>query len=271
LASALVHAAPAPAQRNWATAALAGLMLTAALAAAGGAVNASSYLSIQSKTRTFNSVMEPFNARGAQLVLTTNSDDKPLLRGLIVDAAMKDQLERELRAAGLNAELQFNDVQQMGESLTRLARLAGHRCEARHLGGGRFECDAGLLDAKGVTSLQALAAQVPGVVELKVRAITPPTLPQPTLVATTPDAPVRAEPLKPVARPLLPIIRHVAVGESVSLAYDGYGRKLRVGDVVGGAKVIAIRFEGVEFQRDRQRYTVTVTPEIASAASTSNN
>jgi hypothetical protein len=158
----------------------------------------------------------------------------------------------------------------MGESLTRLALLAGRPCEAKYLGGGRFECDAGVADQSVVTQLSALAQQVPGVVALEVRARAPE--PAAAVMATVAAEPAPAVvPAPVVVRPRLPVIRHVAIGERESFAYDGNGRRLRVGDSVDGAKVMNIRFEGVEFLRERQRYQVGVTPMLTSASSGAAN
>jgi hypothetical protein len=63
----------------------------------------------------------------------------------------------------------------------------------------------------------------------------------------------------------------VAVGQQESFAYDGHGRRLRVGDTVDGVKVKSIQFEGVEFVRDKQRYTVGITPVLTSTSGGTSN
>lgn len=265
--------AASPRSRNWAMLSLAGLSIATALAAVGGAVNASARRGAQqeAEARTLSSVIESFNALGAQMVVSSELDGVPRVRGLVADFPMREQLERDIRAAGLKADLQLHDVRQMGESLTRLALLTGRKCEARHLGGGRFECDAGMADQRMVSQLSALAQQVPGVVALEVRAREPEPAPQSAAVAAVgvPEASAGTVPVpgSVVARPKLPVIRHLAIGEHESVAYDGNGRRLRVGDSVDGAKVVNIRFEGVEFARDKQRYHVAVTPMLTTSAS----
>jgi hypothetical protein len=253
----------APKRQNWAAFTLAGLIVATALAAVGGAVNASAKRVVQQDARTLNSVVESFNALGAQLLVSDSSGGIPKLSGLVVDAPMKNRLESDIRAAGIKVDMQLHDIRQMAESLTRLALLTGHPCEAKHLGAGRFECDAGVADPAAVSQLRALAQQVPGVVVLNVQA----RAPEPVLA----QAPLAPPPLVPQAtepvRPKLPVIRHVAVGDKGSFAYDGNGRRLRMGDSIDGAKVVAIRFEGVEFLRDKQRYHVSVTPMLTSAPS----
>lgn len=268
--------AASPRGRNWAVLTLAGLSIATALAAVGGAVNASARRGAQqeAEARTLSSVIESFNALGAQMVVSSELDGIPRVRGLVADPPMRERLERDIRTAGLKADLQLHDVRQMGESLTRLALLADRNCEAHHLGGGRFECDAGVADQRVVSQLSALAQQVPGVVALEVRAREPEPTPQPapvTALVVAPEAGARAEPVPAVARPKLPVIRHLAIGEHESFAYDGNGRRLRVGDSVDGAKVVNIRFEGVEFARDKQRYHVAVTPMLTSASSSVAN
>ncbi len=264
----------APQRRNWAAFTLAGLMVATALAVVGGAVNASARREAQQEARTLSSVVESFNALGAQMAVSSELGGVPRLRGLIADAPMRERLEGEIRAAGIKVDIQLHDVRQMAESLTRLALLADRACEAKHLGGGRFQCDAGVADQRVVSQLTALAQQVPGVVALEVRARPPERSPEPVPVVVAaisePVAPV-VVPAPAVARPKLPVIRHIAVGERESFAYDGNGRRLRVGDSVDGAKVINIRFEGVEFVRDKQRYQVGVTPMLTSASSGTTN
>jgi hypothetical protein len=258
-----------PRRRHWAAFTLAGLMVATALAVVGGAVNASARREAQQEARTLSSVVESFNALGAEMTLSGEPASPPQLRGLVVDAPMKERLESEIRSAGIRVDIQLHDVRQMAESLTRLASLADHPCEAKHLGGGRFECDAGVAEPRTVAQLAALAGQVPGVVALQVRARSPERSPEPVpaVVAVTPEPVVPAAVVAPVVtRPKLPVIRHVAVGERESFAYDGNGRRLRVGDVVDDAKVVKIRFEGVEFVRDKQRYQVGVTPMLTSAS-----
>lgn len=268
--------AASPRGRNWAVLTLAGLSIATALAAVGGAVNASARRDAQqeAEARTLSSVIESFNALGAQMAVSSELDGIPRVRGLISDPPMRERLERDIRTAGLKADLQLHDVRQMGESLTRLALLAGRNCEAHHLGGGRFGCDAGVADQRVVSQLTTLAQQVPGVVALEVRAREPEPAPQPAPVAAVvvvPEAGARAVPVPVVARPKLPVIRHLAIGEHESFAYDSNGRRLRVGDSVDGAKVVNIRFEGVEFARDRQRYHVVITPMLTSASSSVAN
>jgi hypothetical protein len=261
-------------RRNWAALTLAGLSMVAALAAVGGAVNASARRDAQQEGRTLTSVIESVNALGAQMVVSSEPGGIPRVRGLVADTSMRERLERDLRAAGLKADVQLHDVRQMGESLTRLALLTDRSCEARHLGGGRFECDAGVADQRVVSQLRALAQQVPGVVALEVRAREPlqasPPNPVANVVVAPEPVPVAA-PAPVVARPKLPVIRHVAVGERESFAYDIKGRRLRVGDSVDGAKVVQIRFEGVDFLRDKQRYHVVVTPMLTSASNVSTD
>jgi hypothetical protein len=265
-------AAAVPARRGWATVALVGLSMSTALAVVAGAVNASSSRDSQREQRTLGDVIQPFNAVGAQIAVVDDAEGRPLLRGLVADAQMREKLEREIRAAGLTADLRLHDVRQMGESLTRLARLTDHSCEARHIEGGRFECDAGVVDPQVVARLQALASQVPGAVALKVHASQPEPRPAPVPVAAAAlEPPAKVEPPPPVARPRLPVIRHIAVGERESFAFDVNGRRLKVGDSVDGAKVVRIRFEAVDLLREGQRYSVAVTPMLTSAASPALN
>jgi hypothetical protein len=266
------HAVPSVASsRSWATFTLVGLIVATVLAVVGGAVNASARRGAQQEARTLNSVIESFNALGAQVAVSGELGGIPSLRGLVADAPMRERLESDIRAAGLKVDVQLHDVRQMGESLTRLALLAGRHCEAKHLGGGRFECDAGVADPRVVSQLSALAGQVPGVEALLVRARPPEQVSEPVVIAAVPDPVPVVKPAPPVARPKLPVIRHVAIGERESFAYDGNGRRLRVGDTVDGAKVINIRFEGVDFMREKQRYQVVVTPVLASASSGTTN
>lgn len=265
-------AAAVPARRGWATLALVGLSMSTALAVVAGAVNASSNRGSQREARTLGDVVKPFNALGAQIAVVDDAEGPPLLRGLVADAQMREKLEREIHAAGLKANLRLHDLRQMGESLTRLTRLADHHCEARHVEGGRFECDAGVVDQQVVARLQALASQVPGAVALKVHASQPAPRPASVQVAAAVlEPPAKVEPPPPVARPRLPVIRHIAVGERESFAFDAHGRRLKVGDSVDGAKVVRIRFEAVDLLREGQRYSVAVTPMLTSAASPALN
>ena len=252
-----------PKSRNWAALTLGGLSIAAALAVVGGAVNASAQRGLQQEARTLSSVIDSFNSLGAQMVISNELGGIPRVQGLVVDAPMRGRLEHDIRAAGLNADLQLHDVRQMGESLTRLALLMGKSCEARHLGGGRFECDVGVSDQKVVSQLSALVQQVPGAVALKVNA------PEPAPLATVvlPPAISAAVSTTVVVLPKLPVIRHVAIGALESFAYDSSGRRMRAGDSVDGAKVVKIRFDGVDFTRDKLRYHVAVATMATSASS----
>ena len=223
---------------------------------------------VAQSTQTVQGLIDNFNAQGAQIVLRDGPTGKPQLHGLVADSTMRHRLEHELQVTGFRVGVQLHDARQMAESLTRLALLADQHCEARHLGGGRFECDAGVVDSEGLANLHTLASQVPGVVDLQVRALKPL---QATVVAVAPAAP-EPEPVAVVVPPApkpfqaLPVIRNVAVGARSSFAYDGRGRKLRVGDRVDGATVTRIQLSGVEFMRDEQRYMVGVTPVLLAAA-----
>jgi hypothetical protein len=263
----------APQRRSWVALTVVGLFFAAVLAAVGGAVNASARRVVQQEVRTVGSIIESFNALGAQMVVSGGSSGVTQVRGLIPDASMRAQLEGDIRASGVKADVQLYDVRQMGESLTRLALLGGHPCEARHLGSGRFECDAGVADGGAVTQLRALAQQVPGVVVLNVKARDVKARePNPVLVSPPPQQAVATvEPASAPVRPKLPVIRAVAVGQQESFAYDGHGRRLRVGDTVDGVKVKSIQFEGVEFVRDKQRYTVGITPVLTSTSGGTSN
>lgn len=272
LASAAAGAASGR-QSNWAALTLAALSVAGALAVVGGAVNASARHGVPHDGRTLQAVVESFNGRGAQIEIDTELGGTPRLRGLVLDAPMRERLEHDMHAAGLRAQLQLHDARQMAESLTRLALLADRRCDARHLGGGRFECDAGIADSAALMRLRALGQQVPGVVAFEVRAQPPAQsnaalplviMPEPKAQPLHARAPVA--PAVPASHPALPVIRHVAVGARESFAYDRLGHRLRVGDSVGGAKVLRIRFEGVEFVRDQQRYMVAVTPVLSAAS-----
>ena len=245
-----------------------GLSLVIALAVGTGGVNASFNRNAQQATRTLHDLVASFNMRGAQITVGTDVNGRALLRGLVADDSMRDTLERDLNAAGLQAELQLHDVRQMGESLTRLARLKNHSCEAHHLGDGRFACDAGKASQQAAQTLRALATQVPGVVALEVRVVEDEVKPLPVVVmAPEPEAvkvPV-APPLVKVDYPTLPVIRHIAVGQHERFAVDSNGRKLRVGDITHGAKVVQIRFETVELSLAGQSYMVAATPMLTRA------
>jgi hypothetical protein len=254
--------------RNWSGLTLAGLSvaMVMTLAVVGGAVNASASLAAREEKPTLQGLIESFNALGGQMVLSER-DGIASVRGLVTDASMRQRLEHEIHAFGLEVNLQLHDVRQMAESLTRLALLADRSCEARHLSAGRFECDAGQADEQTVSQLRSLAQQVPGVVALEVRTHEPQRVPESVSQPTKPQPePVHAAaPAPRLTHTKLPVIRHVAVGRRQSFAYDSNGRKLRVGDVVGDAKVVGIRFSGVEFERDQQRYRVGVVPMLMSA------
>jgi hypothetical protein len=191
-----------------------------------------------------------------------------VLLGLIADDPMREQLESEVLAAGLRVEYQLHDVRRMGESLKRLASLAGHPCDARHVAEGRFECDAGVAPPEVVQQLRALAEQVPGVAAFDVQARAPKAVakaPEPVAVQAPPPAP-------PPAPVPWPQIRHVVLGENGSFVIDGQGNKLRVGDSVDGARVLQIRFDAVDFVRAGQRHTAVVVAasERAVAVAPSN-
>jgi hypothetical protein len=188
-------------------------------------------------------------------VIVQRSGGTRVLRGLIADDPMRERIEREVLAAGLQVEFQLHDVRRMGESLKRLALLAGHPCDARHVADGRFECDAGVAAPEVAQRLRALAEQVPGVVAFEVRARAPevpvPAKPPEPVVVKAPPPP------EPPPAPW-PQIRHVVLGTSGSFVIDTQGRKLRVGDNVDGARVQQIRFDAVDFIRAGQRHTAIV-------------
>jgi hypothetical protein len=243
-----------PVRRNWVGATLVGLLMAGTFGVVASAVSSSALRSNQQAARTLGDVVQPFNAQGAQLAVIKDAEGRPALRGLVLDALMREKLEQDIRGAGLKADLQLHDVQQMAESLTRLARLSNHPCEARHVEAGRFACDAGVADEPLVARLQALANQVPGVVQLDVHATAPEPKP---VVAKAPELP-KAE--VPVPEPKLPVIRHVVMSEREGMAFDVDGNRLRVGDHVGGAKVTRIEFDKVELMRGKRKYTVSVRP-----------
>jgi hypothetical protein len=243
-----------PVRRNWVGATLVGLLMAGTFGVFASAVSSSALRSNQQAARTLVDVVQPFNAQGAQLVVLKDAEGWPALRGLVLDALMREKLEQDIRGAGLKADLQLHDVQQMAESLTRLARLSNHPCEARHVSDGRFACDAGVADAPLVARLRALASQVPGVVALEVQAHAPEPKP---VVAQAPVLP-KIEPV--VEQPKLPVIRHIAISERESMAFDADGRWLRVGDKVDGAKVTRIEFDKVELSLGKRRYIVSVSP-----------
>lgn len=258
-------AAASAAPRAWTTFAMAGICgaVVLVLVLVGGAVGASAHRGAPSKSLTLSAIVDGFNKQGAQITVEQGSDGRPQLRGLIGDAQARVRLDGELRSADLRPDVQLHDVHQMGESLSRLVRLEGQDCKVNHLGGGRFECDAGVATQPAVERLRALKDDVPGVVSFDVRSqrIEP--------VAPPVAAPVPAAKVAPAPRPAviaLPIIRHVAVGEKVSFAIDASGRRLRVGDQVDGSKVQRIQFDAVVFVRDGQRYTVGVTPMLTVAS-----
>jgi hypothetical protein len=258
-------------QRSWVSFTLVVASIAAVLGVVGGAVNASSGLHYRpiEASRSVGSVVDAFNARGAQIEVAADAEKKALLRGTVTDAAMRRELERELTASGLNPGLQLHEVQQMAESLTRLARLTGYVCETRHLGEGRFACDAEVPDAQAVDRLSALAAQVPGVQSL---AATPRQIDPPVVEPEPVAPPVAVAPPPPPVRPSVPfpVISHVLIGDSRSMAIDADGRTLRVGDQVEGAKVVAIRFDSVELEFGRQRYKVGVATQTSAAGLATN-
>lgn len=245
----------------------AGLSAVLVLAAGAGAVNASFDRDFRRAGRTLDEVVALFNAKGAEITIGAAPGGLPLLQGFVADAAMRERLGREVAAAGLRAELRLRDVGQMADSLTRLARLSDHRCEARHLGGGRFECDAGAVGTQAAGKLRALAAQVPGVVALDVRSIQPES-PAPTTAppVAADAAPPPERPPAPRVHPQLPEIRHIAMGHRDRFAIDANGRKLRVGDTAGDARVVQIRFDAVELSLEGQAHTVLARPLLARAA-----
>ncbi len=254
---------------NWAAIGIACASLAGGLAALGGGVNASPHFAQAAPlTRTLSAVVDGFNARGAELGVARDPEGQPVLRGFVRDSAMREALEIDIAAAGLKAKLQVHDLRQMTESINRLTGLANHACEAKYQGAGRFTCDAGLADETTVARLQSLGSQVPGIAAWDVQALPPPAAGRaeaPSAASPTASAPVAsAEARKPEA-PRWPSIRHVAVSSAGSFAYDAQGRRLRVGDSIDGAKLTAIRFDAVEFQRDGKRIEVSVRPMTSPA------
>lgn len=167
--------------RPWLSLTLAGLGFAALLAVAGGAVNASSSNGLPPAQRQGpgpGAVLAHFNALGAQLLLATPEGEPPTVQGLVSDAGMRQELEQALQSTGSRLALQVHDVKQMAESLTRLARLGGYTCGARHLGDGRFACDVPVPDEVAAARLQALVPSVPGVQSLAVRVAPPQALVQ---------------------------------------------------------------------------------------------
>ncbi len=240
--------------RHWVGAALVGVLVLATFGMVTNAASGSAARTSQETLRTLADVLRPFNAQGAALVALNEAHNQTVVRGLVLDGLMHEKLEQSIRTAGLKADLQLHDVQQMAESLTRLARLNNHPCEARHLSHGRFACDAGMADGPLVVKLQALAAQVPGVVALEVQA----QVPQPKPVLAAAPAWHKAEPV--VEPPKLPSIRHVVISARERIAFDASGNRLRVGDQVEEAKVTRIEFDKVELMVGKQRHTVSVSP-----------
>jgi hypothetical protein len=251
------RAAVLPHRRAWVAVAGAVLAIAGTLVVAGGVVNASSRAALTT-SQSLDRLIDAFNAQGAQIVIAERSGGVPVLRGLVADDPMRERLEREVLAARLQVEFQLHDVRRMGESLDRLALLAGHACEARHVAEGRFECDAGVAAPEVVQRLRALAQQVPGVVAFDVRAQAPEAAkpPEPMVVQT----PTVESPSAP-----WPQIRHVALGTNGSFAIDAQGRTLRVGDDVDGARVLRIRFDEVDFSRSGQRHTAALMATDALA------
>jgi hypothetical protein len=98
-----------------------------------------------------------------------------------------------------------------------------------------------------------------------VRAAPPEPAPMPAIEPIT--APQAARPAPP-ERPQIafPAIRHIAIGAQERIAIDAAGRRLRVGDRVGRARVTAIQFNTVELTCDGHRYTVYVTPALAATS-----
>jgi hypothetical protein len=240
--------------RHWVGVTLVGLFMAATFGVVASAMNGSMMRNTRQSIHTLGDVLKPFNAQGAQLVAAKEADERSVVRGLVVDAAMRDKLEQSIRTSDLKAELQLHDVQQMSESLTRLARLNNHTCEAHHLGGGRFMCDAGVADTSLVARLQALPSQVPGVTSLEVHA----RAPEPKPVVNKAPEPLKVE--EPVTSPKLPVIRHVAISERARMAFDTEGRWLHVGDQVDGFKVTRIDFDKVELMQGKRRYSISISP-----------
>jgi hypothetical protein len=218
-------------------------------------------------TPSLQRLVDAFNAQGAQIAIVQRAGGAPMLRGLVADDPMRERLERELQSAGVQVELELHDVRRMGESLNRLALLAGHACDARHVADGRFECDAGVAAPGVVQRLRALAEQVPGVVTFDVRARAP-EVPQ---IPVRPPEPVVVKVVPRVEPPPAPWpqVRHVVLGSNGSFVIDGQGRRWRVGDIVDGARVTQIRFDAVDFVRAGQRHTAIVvaadSPALAVA------
>jgi hypothetical protein len=264
---ALPFARPTPPRRTTVTAV--GLLAAGALVLIGSAVNASSSRAAQRPAATLDSVIAAFNSRGAEIALVADGQAQPVLRGFIADARMRDELERSVSSSGLRATLQVRDVQQIADSLTRLARLTGHNCEAHHRGLGRFECDAGVVESAALAKLQSLAEQVPGVNSFDVHAQLADLAAAPTFSEPEPIAAKGELVPKPMSR--LPVIRHVAVGQTNSFAFDANGRRLRVGDSVHGARMVRVRLESVDFVLDGQPYSVPVTPMLSASAGTDVN
>ncbi|MDT7836042.1 FHA domain-containing protein [Aquabacterium sp. OR-4] len=172
---------PATQQRRGAarSVALLGVAAAAVMAVAGTALSTTSLPGLRALAQPAATLAAPpatlpaqvlagFNARGAQLQLVRADGQPPAVRGLVADAAMRQDLEQALQRVTPALALQVHDVQQMAESLTRLARLGGYTCGARHLGDGRFACDVPVPDAAAATRLNQLVASVPGVQSLAV-------------------------------------------------------------------------------------------------------
>lgn len=186
--------------------------------------------------------------KGSELVVGV--EDAPgrqlLLSGYVLSGQQLRTLAAAARASEFEPRLAVHAIDELTDSMGRLAQQSGLPCDPQHKGAGHFACASPVASDASAARLRMLARDVPGVQSLDVRVVAP------VLAAAPP--PVE----QPAAQPPTPmqLTRKFAVLMFRDQRYliGPYGERYVEGEQFDGFKINRIEVDKVLFEREGRAF-----------------
>ena len=248
----------------YAALAVLGLMSSVGLvyAALSPSISATSPAYLENAQRWLKSVAPV----GSELKMAREPDGQLQLSGYVATSYQNEMLAMAVKDSMYQPRMKTYVIEQMVESLSRLANLENLPCIANYLSSGRLGCNNDVPNKDQATRLQVLAQQIPGVKALELRmrsessSVVNTNATTQDNTATVASSAKPEEQKRPAQSGFPPFSRklNVFISKRDRYVVDTRGLKFREGDAIDGYTINTIELDQVQLQYGEQRFLLQI-------------
>ncbi|HEY5807648.1 MAG TPA: FHA domain-containing protein [Povalibacter sp.] len=188
---------------------------------------------------------------GSELSIGSSGLQVLVLSGYVRSGEQRDALLTAAQRSSFDPRVDVYAADQLLESLSRLIRLEGLKCEPQYRSAGQVACAQTVPSETMASALRRVARDVPGVTSIEV-AVEQSPAPTPQL-AVRPDEPAAAP-----SQPLLTRKFSVLMYRQKRYLVGQFGDRYTEGDTFDGLRINRIEVDEVTFERDGREYPFRV-------------